>query len=142
MRRSEWGHAPLREPSGHDSKGGEAANGVERRAEPRAAKGGAPLYKRAFCTRVLGSCWLVVHRRRLVGCSSLVGRGLRSDRKVEFGRCWWWVVRVIIVLVLRSWPGEQPVGGGADGRRSRAGESSLTTPGARGQTRPRKAVGE
>ena len=39
MRRSEWGHAPLREPSGNASKGGGAANGVERRAEPRLTKG-------------------------------------------------------------------------------------------------------
>ena len=46
MRRSEWGHAPFREPSGNASKGGGAANGAERRVEPRAAKGGAPPYKR------------------------------------------------------------------------------------------------
>ena len=57
MRRSEWGHAPLREPSGNASKGGGAANGAERRAEPRLTKG----------ERTRGSLSLIVAH---VGCSS------------------------------------------------------------------------
>ena len=173
VRRSEWGHAPLREPSGNASKGGGAANGAERRAEPRVAKGGAPLYKRADSTRV----WLV--GGSLVGWSWVV----QSHRQVEFGRRWWWVVKVTKknlslspslgpALVARRaacrrrrgreaqqsrlWGASlrvhvesagnpvrspQPLcrlcGASLRVRAGNAGESSLTTPGARGQARLR-----
>ena len=141
VRRSEWGHAPLREPSGNASKGGGAANGAERRAEPRAAKGGATLYKR----RTARVChwwgvrrWLVVGRESdrqvrssLVNLSlspslgpALVARRAacrrRRRQEAQQSRLWGASLRV---------------------RVGNAGESSLTTPGARGQARPRKAVG-
>ena len=73
MRGSEWGHAPLREPSGNASKGGGAANG----AEPRAAKGGAPLYKRRTDARLALSPWfmLVGRSSSSVGWVFVVGGG-------------------------------------------------------------------
>ena len=76
MRRSEWGHAPLREPSGNASKGGGAANVAEQRAEPRVAKGGAPPYKRRTDARLALSL-IVAH----VGCSSLRKRHQLSLQK-------------------------------------------------------------
>ena len=92
--------------SGSFSKGGGARNGVERRAEPRSIKGGhtrgsPPSY---WLSALVSS---TPPPPLLLGpCSPLSARYPDSFSPRSF---------------LRSWSGERPVGGDADGRRSRAG---------------------
>ena len=128
--RSGVGNAPFREASRNAEKGGGAENGSERRAEPRAVKGGAPRYKRRTDARLgLPSFGFSSFRLllslvlKLSPLFSLSGPealrlGFSLSGPEALSRP---VVHHLPLLVLRSWSGERPVGGDADGRRSSAG---------------------